>query len=379
MANVERREFMKLGGGAAVLAWTLPALGSIEDAIFLFNEADDVYAKAIVIDMMSDEPLDEAGKKNIRASGVTCISPTIGVRRPQKPQGTHMLKAFPRAAAIEDCATWAAACRNNADLLLPCMKVADIHRAKRERKTAVMLNFQNATHIEDDLDNINMFFNLGVRSMQLTYNERNLLGDGSTERTDAGLSDFGVLAIERMNELGMLVDSGHCGHQTTNEAVLLSKKTPIISHANCYALNAHPRNKTDDQIRSLAARGGVMGLTTASILIKKGASTTLRDFMEHVEHIIKLVGIDHVACGSDQMMRGWPTDAAGQKEFNEAFGADLYKASYEFRYPLATEGVNDPLRWYAATAAMIKLGYKEEDILKFLGGNWLRVFKENFG
>jgi membrane dipeptidase len=259
------------------------------------------------------------------------------------------------------------------------MTVADIHRAKREGKTAVMLNFQNATHIGDDLDNVNMFFNLGVRSMQLTYNERNLLGDGSTERTDAGLSDFGVLVVERMNELGMLVDSGHCGQQTTNDAIRISKKTPIISHANCYALNPHPRNKTDEQIRMLAARGGVMGLTTANILIKKNPPANLDDFLAHLDHVVKLVGIDHVAAGSDQSMRGWRTDAAGQEEFTAAYGEGLYKPSYRFRYPLATEGVNDIHRWHTVAAALIKHGYKEEDILKFLGGNWLRVYKENFG
>jgi membrane dipeptidase len=257
--------------------------------------------------------------------------------------------------------------------------VDDILRAKRDNKVAVMLNFQNSTHIEDDLDNLDLFFQLGIRSMQVTYNERNLLGDGCTERTDVGLSDFGLAAIQRMNELGIIVDTSHSGHTTTMEGIRFSKKPPIISHANCYALNPHPRNKTDEQIRALAERGGVFGLTTANILVKRDLPVTMNDFLDHVDHITKLVGIDHVACGSDVLVRGWATDPEHEEAFLKAFGPEFFKESYRFRYPLATEGVNDSRKWLYVTGGMLRRGYTEEDILKFLGGNWMRVFRENFG
>jgi membrane dipeptidase len=238
-----------------------------------------------------------------------------------------------------------------------------------------MLNFQNCP-IGDDLDNLDMFHGMGVRSIQVTYNERNLLGDGSTERQDSGLSDFGIAAVERMNDLGILVDSGHSGYRTTLDAIKFSKKTPIISHSNCRALNDHPRNKSDEQIRALAAKGGVMGLTTVNVMVKRDLPVTMEDYLDHIDHVVKLVGVDHVGFGSDMDMQGWPTDPEQKDAFLGFYGKPYFKDSYRFRYPLAVEGLNNEHKWKYVTGGLLKRGYREEDILKVLGGNWLRVFSE---
>jgi len=382
MNPLTRREFLKAGGTAALsyssLMWAASALAKPSDLNVLLSEAQDIYSRSIVIDMISSELLDEKGLANIRDSGVTCMSPTLGVRFPSNPQGTYMLLAYPFQAAVEDCAQWKETIRKNSGLLLPCLKTADTEQAKKEGKTAVMFNFQNAP-IEDKLENLDLFHSMGVRSIQLTYNERNLLGDGCTERTNAGLSDFGVAAVSRMNELGILADTSHSGYQTTMDAIAFSKKPPIFSHTNCYALTPHPRNKTDEQIRALADKGGVMGLSTVNMFVKKDMPVTIEDFMDHIDHVVKLVGIDHVACGSDSALRGWPTDPADEKAFWTVYSPERFKSSYRFRYPFATEGLNDPKKWLNVTAGMIRRGYREEDIVKFLGGNWRRVFRDVIG
>lgn len=379
--TISRRGFMQAGGtlaSSAALAWALPALGSAKDVPVLMKEADDLYARAIIIDMLADEYRDESGLKFIKNSGVTCISTTLGVRRPEDPKGSYMLNAFPFSAAVEDCTAWNKFIADHGTSLVAARSMADIRRAKQEGKNAVMFNFQNCP-IEGRLENLEVFQALGVRTMQLTYNERNDLGDGSTERTDAGLSTFGVAVVERMNELRIMVDSAHSGNQTSIDAVEFSKLPSVFSHSNCAALNQHPRNKTDEAIRKLAAKGGVMGLTTVNVMVKRDLPVTMSDFIDHIDHIVKLVGIDHVALGSDTLVRGWPSDPKDKEEFLAAYGEPYFKDSYRFRYPLGTDGLNDEHKWKYLTGGLIKRGYKEEAILKILGGNWLRVFGEVIG
>ena len=379
--SISRRHFMASGAALATgasLGWALPALGKPQDVPVLMKEALALYSKSIVIDMLSEEELNEKGLKYIVDSGVTCISPTLGVRRPENAKGTYMKYAFPYDAAVEDCAKWSRWIKENGTKLLQVRSAGDIKRAKQEGKQSVMFNFQNSP-LEGRLESLDMFKALGVSAMQLTYNERNDIGDGSTERTNAGLSDFGVAVVERMNEVGILVDSSHSGHQTTTEAVQFSKRPPIFSHTECYALSPHPRNKTDDHIRALAEKGGVMGLTTVNPMIKQDLPVTMEDFINHIDHIKNLVGVDHVGFGSDCLVRGWPTDPKEKDAFLGFYGDPYFKPSYNFRYPLGTEGMNDEHKWLSVTAGLIKRGYKEEEIVKIIGGNWLRVIGEVVG
>jgi membrane dipeptidase len=168
----------------ASLGWALPALGKPQDVPVLMKEALELYSKSIVIDMLSEEELNEKGLKYIVDSGVTCISPTLGVRRPENAQGTYMKAAFPYEAAVEDCAKYSRWIKENSSKLLNARSAGDIKRAKQEGKQAIMYNFQNSP-LEGRLDSLDMFKAMGVCSMQLTYNERNDIGDGSTERTNS--------------------------------------------------------------------------------------------------------------------------------------------------------------------------------------------------
>jgi membrane dipeptidase len=380
--SISRRHFMQASGAAlasgASLGWALPALGKAQDVPVLMKEAQELYKSAIVVDMLSEEELSEKGLKYIVDSAVTCLSPTLGVRQPTNAKGLYMKAAFPHSAAIEDCTKWSNWIKQNGTKLLQARTAGDIRRAKQEGKQAIMFNFQNSP-LEGRLESLDLFHSLGVRSMQVTYNERNDIGDGSTERTNAGLSDFGIAVVERMNELGILVDSSHSGAQTTLDAVKFSKRPPIFSHTNCAALNPHPRNKTDEMIRNLADKGGVMGLTTVNPMIKRDLPVTMEDFINHIDHIVKLVGVDFVGFGSDCLVRGWPTDPKEKEAFLSFYGDPYFKPTYNFRYPLGTEGMNDEHKWLSVTAGLIKRGYKDDDIRKIVGGNWLRVIGEVTG
>ncbi|WP_054133706.1 dipeptidase [Blastomonas sp. AAP25] len=375
---LNRREIIQGTSATAVLAWALPALGKAGDVPALLKDAEALYRESVVIDMLCDEYRDASGLEQIKQAGLTVMSTTLGVRRPEKPRGSYMSNGFELDSAVEDCVECNKFIKDNSTLLAPARSAADILRAKQEGKTAVMLNFQNCP-IEGELDNIDMFHSLGIRAMQVTYNERNLLGDGATERTNAGLSDFGIAAVQRMNEVGILVDSSHSGPQTTMDTITFSKRTPIISHANCAALNEHPRNKSDEIIKALAKKGGVMGLTTVNTMVKRDFPVTMEDWLNHVDHVVRLVGVDHVGFGTDTLVRGWPTDPKLKEEFLKAYGEPHFKASYRFRYPFGTEGMNDAHKWKYATAGLMKRGYKDTDIVKILGGNWMRVIGDVIG
>ncbi|MDT9599824.1 dipeptidase [Sphingosinicella rhizophila] len=375
----DRRELLRFGGSAALLAWALPALGKAADLAPLMKDAEDLYKEAIVIDLLADERRDAEGLRYIQESGYTVMSTTLGTRSPESPQGSHMLNAWPRDGLIADCIAWQGFIDDHQDKLLHVTSAADIRRAKAEGKNGILLNSQNCP-ADGKLENIDLFHELGIRQMQLTYNERNLLGDGATERTNSGLSDFGVAVVERMNELGIMVDTSHSAWATCADAIKFSKKPPIFSHTECHAISQHPRNKPDELIKALAAKGGVMGLTTVGPMVTNDPiPATMDRFLDHVDHVVKLVGVNHVGFGTDTLIRGWPTDPKLKKETLAFYGEPYFKDSYRFRYPMGTEGMNDQHKIKYATGGLIRRGYKRDDILKILGGNWLRVIGEVVG
>src|SRR6185312_15052290 len=171
------------------------------------------------------------------------------------------------------------------------------------------------------------FYQLGLRCAQLTYNTQNLLGSGSTERVDGGITDYGGEIVTAMNEVGMLVDVSHSGDRTTLDAIELSPKPIAITHSNCRALNNHPRLKTDEAIRKLAAKGGVMGITEVRMFVRDRDPVTVEDIVDHVDHVVKLVGIDHVGIGSDAGLTGYDNMPAEQLKILRG----SYKASYAMR------------------------------------------------
>jgi len=246
-------------------------------------------------------------------------------------------------------------------------KAEDIRRAKAEGRLAVGLNFQGTVPIGRRLGLIRVFYRLGIRHMLMAYNTRNLVGSGCHDAVDEGLTPYGRAVIGEMNRLGMLVDVSHTGYRTSMEAIEASAAPVVVSHGNVQAVHQHPRCYRDDQIRAIAATGGVFGVTGFGLFLgSDGASVD--QFVRHVDHVVQLVGPEHVGYGSDYVydMPAFQAYAAAEAEkFPEDsgyHGASLTQLEIE-QAPAITE-------------ALLRLGYSEDAVKGFLGGNWMRVLEQ---
>jgi membrane dipeptidase len=249
---------------------------------------------------------------------------------------------------------------------------ADLDRVKTSDKVGILIGVQNSEHFRNAED-VELFHGLGQRVSQLTYNARNRIGDGSTERTNGGLSDFGVSIVEKMNAVGMAVDVSHSGDQTTLDACSVSKKPVLFTHSNARALNpGHPRCKTDEAIRAMATSGGVMGITGVRNFVKGSEPTTIEHFLDHYDHVAKLVGREHLGIGSDIDLDGY--DDMPPEDYKRLKAG--YKGSYAFRDKVDIEGVDHPKRVYDLTEGLIRRKYSDADIRGILGGNFRRVLSE---
>ena len=259
--------------------------------------------------------------------------------------------------------------------------VSDIHAAGAVGGVGVVLNFQNAAPIGTQLDRLHLFHELGVRSVQLTYNERNAVGDGCLEPTDAGLSRFGRALIHEMNALGMVVDLSHVGRRTSMEALGLSERPAVFSHANPKALIDNPRNIDDDQIRACAAGGGVIGICGWGPILWNGSDgpPCVDDFVRCVEYVTELVGVDAVGVATDStssMRDGHIREHAQEvnaayPEVTERFVA-RFGGGPEHRYPVPVASLR------SLADALRRSGWPEEDVAKVMGENFLRVWSANW-
>ena len=257
----------------------------------------------------------------------------------------------------------------------------DIMAAKESGAVGLVMGTQNAQLIGDRLGRLEQLHRLGFRYMQLTYNHRNFIGDGCAEPSDAGLSRFGREVVPAMNEVGIVLDVTHAGHRTALEALRLTRKPALISHANPRGLYDNPRNHHDDVIRALADTGGVMGCSLPSPFNWSGDDSlpTLEDFARAIEYVIDLVGEDHVAIGSDVVV----TTGAYPPELSSSLRADLYLVSgaYYGRFGVdkrvrKVQGIEDYRDWPRITEVLVARGHSEDRVRKILGENLLRVYRE---
>lgn len=249
---------------------------------------------------------------------------------------------------------------------------ADLDTVKTSGKVGILIGVQNSEHFRT-LNDVDRFYNLGQRVSQLTYNTRNMIGNGSTERRDEGLSDYGVAIVERMNKVGMAVDVSHCGDKTSLDAFEVSKKPVLVTHSNARALNpGHPRCKPDEVIRKVGETGSVMGITGVRMFVKGSEPTTIEDALNHFDYVAKLIGIEHVGVGSDIDLDGY--DDMPPEE-NKRLRAG-YKGSYGFRDKIDVEGIDHPQRMFDLTEGLIRRKYTNDQILGVLGGNFKRVLKQ---
>ena len=326
------------------------------------QSAANVYDEAVVVDGLNVSNWESAAVfDSLQAGGVTAINATIAVWEGY-------------AAAMDNVATWIRRFEERNETLSQVTEVQDILDAKRDGKTGVILGWQNASPIENDLDRLDLFYRLGVRVIQLTYNERNLLGNGCWERNDDGLSHFGADAVREMNRLGILIDLSHVGDRTTLDAAELSDLPVACTHANARSFFDSQRNKTDDALRLIAEKGGVIGATAWQPFLRKGWESKLGDFIDAIEDMVERVGIDHVGIGTDYTQ--------GQtKEWFDVLMSQQGTKPLERRkeYPEVPghpEGLETPDKMPAIADALLSRGFSSDEITKILGGNWLRLFKQ---
>jgi membrane dipeptidase len=241
-----------------------------------------------------------------------------------------------------------------------------------------MLGFQNTDMIERDISRLDLFHRLGIRIIQLTYNDRNLVGDGCLEPGNAGLSSFGRQVVERMNALGIAVDLSHCGTQTTADGIAASARPPLITHSGCREVFRHPRSKEDRELKAMADKGGVVGIYFMPFIGPGPGAPTTDMLMRQIDHALKVCGADHVGIGSD--LSTAPIDETPEylrehKSFVDARAKRGISAPEESR-PLFIPELNHPRRLEGVVRGMRQRNHSTAVIEKVIGGNFHRVLKE---
>ena len=265
------------------------------------------------------------------------------------------------------------------DKLILIKTTLDIEKAKSEAKLGLIMGSQNATIIGNNLSLLGTYKRLGMRIIQLSYSWQNLLGEGCGERTDSGLSTFGIEVVAEMNRLGLAIDLSHCAYQVTMDAIKYSKAPVLFTHANPRALVDHIRNKTDEQIKALAKNGGVMGICAYAPLVTKDTRPTWAEFLDLIDYVVKLVGPDHVGLGLDfslwtqEEYEAWVKDNLNLVPQGPQYGW-TWRAIF-----VNDQGLAEYSQVFQITEGLIARGYSDQDIKKILGLNLLRVYKEVWG
>ena len=256
---------------------------------------------------------------------------------------------------------------------------ADIAKAKENGTLGLILGFQNTEMIERDLSRIDVFHRLGVRIIQLTYNDRNVVGDGCLEPGDAGLSAFGRQVVERMNALGIAVDLSHCGTRTTADGIAASTKPPLITHSGCREVFRHPRSKEDRELKAMADKGGVVGIYFMPFIGPGPGAPTIEMLTRQIEHALKVCGEDHVGIGSDLSttpIEETPEYLREAKAFVDIRAAARHLRAGRIATALHSRAESPSPHRRRGARAWCQRGHSADVIEKVIGGNFHRVFKE---
>jgi membrane dipeptidase len=329
-----------------------------------------LYKNAIVIDSLCAPLIDMDAPPTadiltaVRQSGITAINFTIS---DPTFEGT-----------VSNLAALEALVEQHPEAFLIVRQRSDIVRAKRENKIGIIPGFQYTAFLEEKPERIEIFRQLGVRIMQLTYNNRSLFGDGCLEPGNAGLSKAGIAAVKKMNDLGVAVDLSHSGYRTTAEGIAQSAQPVLITHAGCAAVYSHPRNKPDEILKSLADRGGYFGVYLMPYLVASPTVPTREHVLDHILHALNVCGVDHVGIGSDGSIQ----KTVLTTEQKSAFDQDIARrkklgigAPGEDRYPYVPD-LNGPDHMETIAVELAKRGQPAAVIEKVLGANFERVLGE---
>ena len=320
-------------------------MGTYKDAIFIDGLVISKFSRAVFEDM--------------KKGGITAANCTCSV--------WHNFHD-----TMSNIAQWKSWFREWDDILVQVHDVNDIEQAKIDGKVGIILGWQNTSGIDNDLDKLVLFRDLGVRIIQLTYNSQNLVGAGCWETNDSGLTDFGHEVVSAMNDLGILIDLSHVGPKTSDDAIKYSKRPVAYTHC-CPMLKQHARNKTDEQLRTIAKANGFVGFASYTPFLPKGEDSTLADCVFAIDYVINIVGENRVGIGTD-----WVQDQ--NIDFFNYLSSDKGKgkptSTPHKKVPSMPKGLESLGSFWNFIPAMEEAGWSEEKIRKILGENWVKFLGE---
>lgn len=351
------------------------------------NKAREVHERSIVVDGISATYLkdfDETFIQNLKKGGITAIH--ITVPDVENLSLTHV---------VDELSGWFSQLRKlESENVRLVTTVDEIRGAKKDGGVAVILGSQGSGFLGLDLDRLDFFYRLGMRIMQPTYQERNQFGNGCGETSDSGLSNLGESWVEEMNRLGLVISLSHAGYKTSMDTLEISKDPIVFDHSNPKAVCDVPRNITDEQIQACAEKEGVIGLCPLTLFInteKSPKEQGIGDFIDHIDYVSDLVGVDHVGIGTDyseghfftpemivERRRKYPKI---HSKANIAFEDELLRAGRDriYIHEVYVPWLNSVSEYPILTEALLSRGYSEIEVEKILGENFLKVFEKVWG
>lgn len=265
----------------------------------------------------------------------------------------------------------------HSDIIMPIKGAGDIESAKRLGKVGIIFGAQNCSPIEDDIGMVQVMRELNLMIMQLTYNNQSLLACGCYENEDSGITRFGHQVIKEMNRVGMIIDMSHSAERSTLEAIEISDRPIVISHANPTSFHAAKRNKSDNVLKALAQSGGLLGFSLYPFHLKNGSDCSLEQFCDMIAKTADLMGVDNIGLGSDlcqnqplQVLE-WMRNGRWAKVMDYGEGS-----ANDADWPA-------PLSWFAdsrdfpnITQGLLTRGFNQDEVQKIMGQNWHRFLKE---
>jgi membrane dipeptidase len=353
-----RRTFLStvaLAAGAPLVNRITPRVFAASLPEYSTRAADLVHAST-VIDMLGLVTLDfkrlydwqqrpegfqDSDFQRLKDSGITIFHPAVGFT------GGDIY-----TSSYRDITRWNLFIAARPHQFLRIDSLDDLERVKNSGKIGILIGQQNSAHFRS-VGDVDQFYQMGQRVSQLTY-DPNRIGGGSSNPQDSGLTEYGAAIIERMNQVGMAIDVSHCADRTTLEAIEASRKPVLITHSNCRALVPNSaRCKTDEAIRKMAAKDGVMGVTMIRSFVRPQGAASVEDVLDHIGRIAQLVGVEHVGLGTDVDLDGWDGRAPAQRSY--------------------VSGVLYAKKVFALTEGLIRRNYSNHEIELILGGNFQRV------
>jgi membrane dipeptidase len=322
---------------------------------------------------MADARIRELERDSSALSEIQEVWKRSGVNGVQVTLGAMELALDEWEGVVADLARYYA--RARLGYMSVCTTAEELESSLRNGTVGLLLGLQDTLPIGRDLDRVETLYNAGVRVIQLTYNTRNLVGDGCTEREQGGLSRFGVELVRRLNDSGIIVDVSHSGYGTTMDAISVSERPIAFTHIVCRDVYDHARGKTDEQLRTLAESDGYAGIAAVPHFLRKDGGQSVEDMMEHLEHAASIMGVDRVGIATDWGF--WSTDFPAELHAPalEEFGRLGFRAEDDLKMGEALGEFVNWTDWPELTYGLVSRGFSDEEIKGFLGLNWLNFMR----